>query len=57
MPLEDAMKAATKHCIENDILRQFLETNSSEVMNMLITEWNLEEAKRTQLAQDKDEGR
>jgi len=34
-----------------------LETNSSEVMNMLITEWNLEETQRTQLAQDKDEGR
>ena len=35
MPLEDAMKAATRYCIENDILRPFLETNSSEVMNIL----------------------
>jgi hypothetical protein len=46
MGLEDAMKTAIRYCIDNGILRPFLETNSSEVMNMLITEWNLEEAQR-----------
>jgi len=57
MELEEAMKAAVRYCIENDILRLFLEANSSEVMSMLITEWNLEEAQRAWLAQGRDEGR
>jgi len=57
MALEDAMKAAIRYCIENGILRPFLETHSSEVQNMLITEWNLEEAQQAWLAQGRDEGR
>jgi len=56
MELEAAMEAAIRHCIENDILRLFLKANSSEVLNMLITEWNLEEAQRAWLAQGRDEG-
>ncbi|MDR1802722.1 MAG: Rpn family recombination-promoting nuclease/putative transposase [Treponema sp.] len=44
MPREEAMKAAIKYCIENNILKHFLETHSSEVFNMLLTEWNTEEA-------------
>jgi len=51
MELEAAMEAAIRYCIENDILRLFLEANSSEVLNMLIAEWNLEEAQRAWLAQ------
>jgi len=35
MDLEGAMKSAIRYCIENDILRLFLETNSSEVINIL----------------------
>jgi predicted transposase YdaD len=31
--------------MDNDILKTFLETHSSEVFNMLLTEWNTEEAK------------
>ena len=42
---EEAMKKALKYCIDNDILKTFLETHSSEVFNMLLTEWNTEEAK------------
>jgi len=56
MALEDAMKAAIRYCIENGILKPFLETHSSEVQNMLITEWNLEEAQQAWLAQGRDEG-
>jgi flagellar biosynthesis/type III secretory pathway protein FliH len=44
MAKEESVKAAIKQCIERNILRTFLETNSSEVMNMLITEWDLDEA-------------
>jgi|GEM_PF-4945115 len=35
MPFDDSMKAAIRHCIDNGILKPFLETNSSEVQNML----------------------
>ena len=38
------MKAAIEYCREHDILKEFLETHSSEVFNMLITEWNTEDA-------------
>src|SRR5215471_4391616 len=41
---EEAMKAAIKYCREHDILKEFLETHSSEVFNMLLTEWNTEDA-------------
>jgi hypothetical protein len=45
LPLEKAMKEAIDYCIGHDILRQFLETNGSEVINMLLSEWNIDEAK------------
>jgi len=44
-PFEEAMKKALKYCMDNNILKTFLETHSSEVFNMLLTEWNLEDAK------------
>jgi hypothetical protein len=45
LPLDEAMRKAVKYCIDNNILKIFLETHSTEVINMLLTEWNLEEAK------------
>ena len=56
MPQEEAMKAAIAYCIEHDILKQFLETNSSEVFNMLITEWDTEEAKEVWFEEGRIEG-
>jgi hypothetical protein len=38
------MKGAIKHCREHDILKEFLEQHSTEVFNMLLTEWNTEDA-------------
>jgi hypothetical protein len=43
---EKALKTAIHYCMKHDILKLFLETHSSEVFNMLITEWNTEEAKQ-----------
>jgi len=40
----EAMKQAVKYCRENDILKEFLEQNATEVMNMLLTEWNMDDA-------------
>jgi hypothetical protein len=42
--LEKAVKNAIEYCIEKNILKEFLETHSSEVLNMLLTEWNQDEA-------------
>jgi hypothetical protein len=48
-----AMKEAISWCIDHDILRPFLETHGSEVVNMLMTEWKLEDA----LVVEREEGR
>ncbi|MDR1728772.1 MAG: hypothetical protein LBT74_12760 [Acidobacteriota bacterium] len=44
LPAAEAIKRAVQWCVRHDILRQFLEANSSEVTNMLITEWNWNDA-------------
>jgi hypothetical protein len=50
-----AMTAAVKWCIEHGILKQFLEANASEVINMLLGEWRYEDwvAVREHEAQEK----
>jgi hypothetical protein len=37
---EKAMTMAITYCTNNNILKDFLEANASEVQNMLMTEWN-----------------
>jgi predicted transposase/invertase (TIGR01784 family) len=41
---EEAIKTAVRYCREHDILKEFLEENATEVLNMLITEWNMDDA-------------
>jgi predicted transposase YdaD len=41
---ENAFKSAVAYCREHGILRGFLEQHASEVMNMLMTEWNWDDA-------------
>ena len=43
---EAAITQAVKDCIRRNILKDFLETNSSEVINMLLTDWNMDDALR-----------
>jgi hypothetical protein len=31
-------------CLEHDILKEFFEKNAAEVIDMLMTEWNMEDA-------------
>ena len=50
---EEAMEKAVRYCLEHDILREFLKRHATEVMNMLITEWNWDDA----LAVRYEEGR
>ena len=57
MPFEDAMKSAIDYCIKNNILKSFFEKHSSEVFNMLLTEWNTEEAVAVSREEGREEGR
>ena len=54
--LEGAIKKAINYCLEHDILREFFEKNATEVMNMLLTEWNWEEAKQVWQEESREEG-
>jgi predicted transposase/invertase (TIGR01784 family) len=42
--LEKAAKSAINYCIKNNILKDYLEAHASEVLNMLLGEWNQDEA-------------
>ena len=52
LTLEESIKQAIEYGIEHDIMRDFLETNGTEVVNMLLSGWNMDEA----LAVSKEEG-
>jgi hypothetical protein len=52
-----AFKEAINDCIEHDILREFLQLHSSEVLNMLLTEWNTETWGEVQREEGREEGR
>ena len=61
---ENGFKNAIKECIHNDILRDYLERKSREVMNMLIAEYDYdtdiavqrEEERETAFAEGRNEG-
>jgi hypothetical protein len=53
----EAMKVAIKECIENGVLKDFLETNATEVLNMLLTEWNWDDAFAIQREEGRELGR
>ena len=55
--LEEAIKKAVKYCKKYGILKQFLENHSVEVLNMLLTDWNLEDAKKVWYEDGMEKGR
>ena len=57
MGLTSAVTQAVKDCINEGILADFLSTHSSEVINMLTTEWNQERAITVAREESRDEGR
>ena len=52
----EAINNAIKYCMENDILKEFLEQNASEVLNMLLTEWNMDDALEVRYEEGREEG-
>ena len=53
---EEGVTAAVKHCISRGILKEFLELHSSEVVNMLFTEWNWDDALAVRFEEGREEG-
>jgi len=42
--VEKSIEEAIKYCRKHDILREFLEIHGSEVVSMILEEWNIDEA-------------
>ena len=55
--LEEAIIFAINECISRNILKEFLQAHSSEVRNMVFTEWKTEEAQKVWKQEGKEEGR
>jgi len=51
--MEEGIRAAIKYCSKHDILTEFLEIHGSEVLNMILEEWNTDDA----IAFAREEGR
>jgi hypothetical protein len=56
MPRDQAATEAVRSCVKDGILADFLEEHGSEVMNMLLEEWNLDEAKEAWREEGWEEG-
>ncbi|MCL2181230.1 MAG: Rpn family recombination-promoting nuclease/putative transposase [Treponema sp.] len=55
--LGEAIKKAVDYCHKHDILKEYLEVYGSEVLNMLYTKWNMEDAKEVWREEGREEGR
>jgi predicted transposase YdaD len=53
---EAAMKMAVDYCIEHDIIKEFFAKHASEVINMLLTEWNWNDARTVWREEALEEG-
>jgi predicted transposase/invertase (TIGR01784 family) len=56
MEIEAAMKRAVEYCLEHDIIKEFLESNATEVINMLMTEWDWDKALAAYYEDGKEDG-
>ena len=52
----EAIKRAVHYCRNNDILKEFLEEHGTEVQNMLVTEWNWDDALAVRHAEGWEQG-
>jgi hypothetical protein len=55
-PRWEAVLAAINDCMSRGVLKEFLGEHSSEVMNMLLSEWKLEEAQQVWLEEGIEQG-
>jgi hypothetical protein len=52
----EAIESAIKSCVERDFLVYFLEKHGSEVLNMLFTEWNQDDALAVRYEEGMEDG-
>ena len=57
LKLNDAIVHAVKTCINENVMKKFLEKNASEVVNMLFTEFDMDTAKKIWKEEAREEGR
>jgi hypothetical protein len=55
-PLNEAIEEAIRYCIDSGIMKEYLETHSSEVRNMLFTEFNMDAALRIRFEEGREDG-
>jgi len=56
LPLVEAVKKAVQYCVEHNILKDFLEANSSEVFNMLTDDITIEEIADIRYEEGREQG-
>jgi flagellar biosynthesis/type III secretory pathway protein FliH len=56
LTLAEAIGEAVQYCIDNGIMKDYLESNASEVKNMLFTEFNMDVAKKIWREEGVEEG-
>ncbi|MCL2008356.1 MAG: Rpn family recombination-promoting nuclease/putative transposase [Treponema sp.] len=54
--LQEAIQKAVVYCRNHDILKEFLEKQASEVLNMLMVEWNMDDALAVRFEEGVEEG-
>jgi len=54
--LEKGVRNAINYCIKKNILKEYLEAHGSEVYNMLLTEWNQDEAIEVAREEGREDG-
>jgi len=54
---EEAVKEAVKYCEKYDILKEFLKLHAGEVLSMLYTEWNWDDALAVAREEAREDGR
>jgi len=54
---EEAIKAAVQYCEKHDILKEYLNLHGTEVVSMLMTEWNWDDALAVRYEEGREEGR
>jgi predicted transposase YdaD len=57
MDRSSAIRRAVSDCIRQGVLKEFFNEHGSEVENMLITEWNWDDAKRVWQKEAREDGR
>lgn len=57
MERQEAYSQAVEYCIENNILKEFLQKNKSEVVGMLLEEFDAEKYERTIREEGREEGK